>query len=382
MADNGAVSPRVSGAALTAVPVVLGVVASLAGWPIGIDSAVYRAGAVSLVHGWPLYGGSAPVDAGFVALPYTYPPASVLAFLPLALFPASLAWGLLGACSLAALVWIVHLARGAGRLTPSTVGLAALFVLVEPVFRTVSLGQVNLLLVALVMADVLVARRSGGVLIGVAAAIKLTPLIFVGHLIAVGRWRDAGRAVAVFVGLQASMLLVAPSDVTTYWRRLVFSAAGAGNVRWSDNQSLYGLLLRLVLPAWTWVAVAVALAPPAWWLVRRLRRGGDALGALLVSAGFGLLISPVSWTHHWVWCVPLIVVLWTRATTTAERVAVGALCAVFGSWSVLALPGGRDPAGGWSVLDAVLGNVYLLAAFAVIAVVLARTRRVAVAAAG
>lgn len=367
---------------LTAVPVVVGVVASLAGWSIGIDSAVYRAGALAVVHGFPLYDGSAAVGPGFVPLPYTYPPASVLAFLPLTLLPATVSWGLLGGLSVAALVWIVHVARGGGRLAASTVGFAALFVLVEPVFRTVSLGQVNLVLVAVIMADVLVARRSGGVLIGVAAAIKLTPLIFVGHLIAVGRWRDAARAMAVFVGLQASILLVAPSDVATYWRRLVFAAAGADNVRWSDNQSLYGLLLRLGLPAWTWVPAAVALAPPAWWLVRRLHRGGDDLGALLVSAGFGLLISPVSWTHHWVWCVPLIVVLWTRASTTADRVVVGALVAVFGSWSVLVLPGGRDPAAGWSMLDALLGNAYLVAAFAVIAVVLVRAHRVRQARAG
>lgn len=375
-------NPRASAVALAAVPVVVGIVAAVAGLPIGIDSAVYRAGALALLHGSPLYDGSAAVGDGFVALPYTYPPASVLVFLPLALFPATVSWGLLGACSLAALVFVVHIARGSGRLTASTVGLAALFVLVEPVFRTVALGQVNVLLMALVIADVLGVRRFGGAGVGVAAAVKLTPLIFLLHLVAVGRCRDAVRALAVFVGLQASMLLVAPSDVATYWRQLVFGAADAGNAGWSDNQSLYGLLLRLGVPAWTWLPAVAALAPPVWWLVRRLHRHGDDLSALLVSAVYGLLASPVSWTHHWVWCVPVIVLLARRAASTAQRVAVGALVAVFAGYTVLALPGGRDPSAGWSPLDDVMGNAYLLATVGVIAVVLTRARRVAAVNAG
>ncbi|MPY77469.1 MAG: DUF2029 domain-containing protein [Actinophytocola sp.] len=355
--------------ALAAVPLLVGVLGWLADWPLGMDSAVYRAGALTLLHGDPLYDtDTLAFEPAWAQLPFTYPPAAALWFVPLAPLPAPLAWGALGAISIAATGLVVTLAM---RATPSSgllargplvaVALTAAVLLLEPVWRTVSLGQVNLILLALIIVDVLVlsarGSRAGGVLIGVAAAVKLTPLIFVPHLLFTGHWRDALRALATFVVLQAAMLTVIPHDVVRYWTKAVSDPTRIGTIHWSDNQALNGLVLRLSGNAPWSMAVAlgigVLLAAPAVWLMLRYHRRGEDLRAVLVTAGYGLLVSPVSWTHHWVWVIPLLVTL----LAVAPRVAA-AMVVVFGSYVLLILPGGRDP-DGWSVLDHVLGNAYL-----------------------
>lgn len=354
---------------LVALPLVVGIVGWLQGWPLGMDSVVYRAGASTLLDGDPLYDTPTlpAYEPEWALLPFTYPPAAALLFVPLAPLPIPVAWGAIGAVSILCLAVVVRLTVRAVApkvaLGASLALLTAVAILLEPVWRTISLGQVNLILLALVMVDVLVVcargSRWGGVLIGVAAAVKLTPLIFVAYLVFTGRWRDALRAVATFAGLQGVLLLIAPHDVVRYWTHAVNDPSRIGTIHWSDNQSLNGLMLRLTDGA-SWslaaaLAVGALLAVPAVLLMLRFHRSGEPLQALLVTAFYGLLISPVSWTHHWVWCVPLLILL----AAQARWYAVGVLAVVFGSYILLILPGGRDPDLGWSVLDHVLGNAYL-----------------------
>lgn len=358
-------------ALLAALPLVVGIVGWLSGWPLGMDSVVYRAGANTLLDGDPLYDTPTlpAYQPDWALLPFTYPPAAALLFVPLAPLAIPVAWGALGALSvlcLALVVWLTLRAVGMRFFTnaaTATVVLTAPAIVLEPVWRTISLGQINLVLMALVMVDVLVigarGSRWGGVLIGVASAVKLTPLIFVAHLVFIGRWRDAVRSVLTFVGLQAVLLLISPHDVIRYFTHAVNDPKRIGTIHWSDNQALNGLVLRLTDGA-SWsllaaLAVGLVLAPPAVLLMRRFQLRGEPLPALLVTAFYGLLISPVSWTHHWVWAVPLLIVLlvrarwWVTATPTV----------VFASYLLLWLPGGRDPDLGWSIVDHVLGNLYL-----------------------
>lgn len=356
---------------------MLGIVGAFAGWTLGMDSAVYRAGALTLLHGDPLYNtDTLAFEPSWALLPFTYPPAAALLFVPLAPLPIPIAWGAIGAVSVLALAAVVRLAlrevpRRPGSVLAATgiatVVLTAASLVLEPVWRTLSLGQVNLVLLALVMLDVLVVSargsRWGGVLIGVASAIKLTPLIFVAHLLFTGRRREALRALGSFAALQGLMYLLIPYDVTRYLTHAVSDPTRIGTIHWSDNQSLNGLLLRLTdsAPWSTAVALAAgaALAVPAGWLMLRFHRQGDALAAMLVTAFYGLLVSPVSWTHHWVWVVPMFVLLIARMSDSRDSIGVSALVVVFGSYVLLVLPGGRDPEQGWSVLDHLLGNAYL-----------------------
>jgi alpha-1,2-mannosyltransferase len=157
------------------------------GWPLGVDSAVYRSGALAVVHGEALYGHLTATPAWSPDLPFACPPVAALLFLPLASLPTQLAWGVMAILTALALATVIRLA-GAARYA----WLLPVVLLMEPVWRTIGLGQVNVLLMALVVVDVLALRgsRYGGLLIGPAAAVKLTPLIFVLHLVITMRWAD------------------------------------------------------------------------------------------------------------------------------------------------------------------------------------------------
>jgi alpha-1,2-mannosyltransferase len=90
----------------------------------------------------------------------------------------------------------------------------------------------------------------------------------------------------------------------------------------------------------------------------RWRRGDRVLGTCLGAMAM-LLASPVSWSHHWVWAVPVALVLWERS-----RYAGAAWIAVFVSRPVLWPPWGQHREYAWEPLDHLVGNAYLLAALA------------------
>ncbi|WP_439376758.1 glycosyltransferase 87 family protein [Amycolatopsis lexingtonensis] len=364
-----------------------GVVGWLAGWHLGADSAVYRAGALTLLHGDPLYTRDVLTALpDWVRLPFTYTPAAAPLFLPLALVPSGLVWGVIAVLSVVGLMVVVTVVSSStghasllGRSRWALPAGTAIALALEPVWKTLFLGQINLILMAFVVLDVLVlsARRSrwAGVLIGVAAAIKLTPLIFVPHLFFTGRWKDGLRALGTFVALEAVMFAVIPVDAARFWRDSATDPSRVGSVHWIFNQSLNGLVNRAsALAPWSLavaVGVAAVLAVPAVWLVVRLHRRGEDAAALLVTAFYGLLLSPVSWSHHWVWCVPLLTLLVVKARWWAAA----AVAALFLSQIVMLVPNGGDREFGWGLGWWVLGNVYVLAAAAGILGLAARELR-------
>ncbi|WP_410569104.1 glycosyltransferase 87 family protein [Amycolatopsis sp. cmx-4-61] len=365
---------RVFAGGLALLVLAFGVVVWLAGWHLGADSAVYRAGALTLVHGDPLYTRDVLTALpDWVRLPFTYTPAAAPLFLPLALVPSGLVWGVIAVLSVVALMVVITVVSSPpgrasllGRSRWALPAGTAIALALEPVWKTLFLGQINLILMAFVVLDVLVlsARRSrwAGVLIGVAAAIKLTPLIFVPHLFFTGRWKDGLRALGTFVALEAVMFAVIPVDAARFWRDSATDPTRVGSVHWIFNQSLNGLVNRASeLAPWSLavaVGVAAVLAVPAVWLVVRLHRRGEDAGALLVTAFYGLLLSPVSWSHHWVWCVPLITLLLVKARWWAAA----AVAVLFASQIVMLVPNGGSTEFGWGLGWSVLGNLYVLAA--------------------
>ncbi|MGH3760907.1 glycosyltransferase 87 family protein [Actinophytocola sp.] len=383
---------RTAALALFAIPaamLVAGVVSWVIDWRLGVDSAVYRSGALALLTGEPLYDNDfLSAEPPWARLPFTYPPTGALLFVPLALFPTQVSWGVLAAISVLALALVVRvgiqtLPSRPAWLTPArtTIVLTILALGIEPVWRTLFLGQINLILMALVVTDVLVlgtvtgrARHLGGVLVGVAAAVKLTPLIFVPHLWLIGRRTDAVRALGTFVVLQALIFAIIPHDFTRFWTVAVTDPARTGPTFWAGNQSLNGLVLRLSdLAPWALAAaigIGAVLAVPAVHLARRFHNAGRPLAALLVTAFFGLLLSPVSWSHHYVWVVPLIVLLLSRLPDhprVRDVAGLGAIVLVFASCVLLIMrtsdpsrPPGVKPELEWTPPEVVLGSVYLL----------------------
>jgi alpha-1,2-mannosyltransferase len=392
--------------ALFAVPAVVlavGIVSWVIDWRLGVDSAVYRSGAVALLTGEPLYDNMfLSAEPPWARLPFTYPPTSTLLFVPLALFPTQVSWGILGALSVLGLATVVRVAIQNVPTRPTwmrpaqtTIVVTVLALGLEPVWRTLFLGQINLILMALVVVDVLVLGRSrhfGGVLVGVAAAVKLTPLVFVPHLWFTGRRMDAVRAVVTFAVLQLLIFAIIPHDFRKFLT--VTDPERTGPTFWAGNQGLNGLVQRLSdLSPWSneiSIAIGAVLAIPAFVIARRFHRAGQALPALLVTAFFGLLFSPVSWSHHWVWIVPLLVYLlsrlpeplphgWARVKALS---GVGSIVLVFASCVLLIMrtsdpnrPAGEKPELEWTPPEVVLGSAYLLVPIVAGVLVLTRARR-------
>jgi alpha-1,2-mannosyltransferase len=376
---------------LAAVPLVFlayGLVAWQRGWPLGVDSSVYRAGAVLFLHGHSLYDVN---DLGYLHLSFTYPPAAGLLFTPLAALPAPLAWAVMASASVLALAVVIRIAVAAvpyWRFPAawSTLVLTIAMLCLVPVWRTIGLGQVNMLLMAMVAWDVLAitdrGSRWGGLLTGVAAAVKMVPLVFIAHLYLTGKRAAAARGLALFAGLQGLALVIAPQD-RAYWTSYMFQTGRIGPAQFPANQSLDGLMARLsdVSPwsshaAW---AIGGVLAVPAVMLMLRCHRHGHDVPALCVTACFGLLLAPVSWLPCWVWIAPVVVVLlsWWQATwrgvgqgraTRWERWAragaVTAVIAVFTSTYAVPISQQRHRTLG-SFWFFVLSNPYVLTTIAI-----------------
>ncbi|HEX4701963.1 MAG TPA: glycosyltransferase 87 family protein [Pseudonocardiaceae bacterium] len=302
-----------------------------------IDLAVYRAGARAVLDGKPLYPG-----AVWHGLNFVYPPIAAIAFIPFALLPTIVAEILAGAANLALLAFVcrtslIMLGEVPGRRLTSLVLLACgvLFWL-DAVRTTVYLGQVNLALLAMVLWDMSRpdGRRTKGVMIGIAAGIKLTPLIFVVFLLCTRRFRAAAIAGATFAGTILVGFLVLPGATGAFWfgGRFADATRILPDLASPHNQSLFGLLARAgATSLWPWFAVAVAAG--ALVLAVRAARRGEHLLAVTLCGLASPTVSPYSWDHHWVFLVPLALFIAYRLATEPRHLywlvpAVPLLCTV------------------------------------------------------
>ncbi|MGX1567003.1 glycosyltransferase 87 family protein [Streptomyces sp. NPDC055506] len=263
---------------------------------------------------------------------FTYPPFAAVAMLPMALLDlrAAIAAALL--LNLAALAVILRLLSGPGWRRHGWYGwalIACLLALFEPLRDTFSFGQVNLLLLALVFTDAALLAtgrgRLAGVGIGLAAAIKLTPALFIGLLLVARRWRAAALATAVALGATALAAWVDADASRFYWTDALWDTSRIGRLGYVSNQSVQGILARLGEPDRAVWAVAVLLILGVWALrVRRAVAAEDWTAAFALTGLAACLVSPITWVHHLVWLLPSFAVL---VRTGHPRIA-GALYAV------------------------------------------------------
>ncbi|MFD9092707.1 glycosyltransferase 87 family protein [Streptomyces collinus] len=274
------------------------------------DLLVYRAEGAAVSHGGDLYG----ITVTEWRLPATYPPFAAILFVPASGVPVPvLKAAFLAGNALLLAVLVALSARLAGR-RPSPARLrtaTALALWLEPVFQTVLFGQVNLAIACLVLWDLTrpPGARARGLAVGLATGIKLTPAVFAVHLLLRGHRREAATAAAGFAGTVALGLLVLPAASADFWTRRLFETGRVGKAWIVDNQSLRGLADRALhgpAPDPAWLLAALAVGAAGLWLAARAR---EERHGVLMTAGTALLVSPISWTHHWVWCVPLLAVL-------------------------------------------------------------------------
>ncbi|MEV6306851.1 glycosyltransferase 87 family protein [Actinoplanes sp. NPDC051861] len=251
------------------------------------------------------YGFTYPPFAGIVMLPMAYLPfplVVVIACVGTVVTTAMLVWWLAGPL-IREREWTPWFAYAVA------LSLALAF---EPVRETITFGQVNTLLLALVAADMLFGvargRKWAGVGIGLAVAIKLTPGVFILYLLVTRRW----RALATAIGTAAAATLLAGAvfvdESREFWTSALWDTNRVGLLHYLSNQSERGLLARLpidTIEAKVWLAAVVATL--AGWAWRVARAPEDVVGGLALTGVLGCLISPVTWIHHCVWLIPALV---------------------------------------------------------------------------
>jgi alpha-1,2-mannosyltransferase len=353
--------------------------------PMMVDLEVYRQAGAVLLAGGDFYDLPGPLQ-------FLYPPFAAVLALPLALLPATvvqLGWTAAGALALVAILhrfglkgWVLSLAG------------SAVVYLVEPVVQTLTFGQLGIFLVALVVLDLapgprVFSRRllPEGALTAVATAIKLTPAIFVVYLLLVRKFRAFWVAVVTGVVVTLISFAVVPAASYKFWTRLAHGDTGLGHsIIYYTNQSVMADIVRIFglgqTPAIVGLVLSAAVAVAGLWAATLWHRLGDVRLAVNLCGVAGLLASPVSWLHHFVWVVPLAMSLVERRPIGRRRLPTWylALGWVFVGWIVVApftdLPNGADVELQWTWSQHLLASITALVGLVLLAgaILIARPR--------
>ncbi|SER71664.1 alpha-1,2-mannosyltransferase [Lentzea xinjiangensis] len=303
-----------------------------------IDLRVYWSLTPHLLGGdlYEVYSPHSPPD---FPLPFTYPPFGALVFLPMTWLPWGVAQWTFRVLSVLCLYWVVRVAlrlvAGEAWTTCArpwrqrAVLWTAVLLWMMPVFHTLEFGQINLVLAGVVLAA-MAARddRVAGAGVGLASGVKLVPAISGLYLLATRRFAAAAWSVAAFLVSVGLGFLVNVEQARQYWFLLFADPGRVGPVATAHNQSLRGALSRSfghdVGMSWPWLVTAAVAVVIAAFALRAAVRAGDALMGVLSVQFLGLLLSPISWDHHWVWVAPLLIwsvhrkiATWARATLLA-----------------------------------------------------------------
>jgi alpha-1,2-mannosyltransferase len=281
-----------------------------------IDLQIYRWAGLLAVHSGDLYGGYFPHRH----LPFTYPPIAALTFGVMAAIPMPVLMWLITAASISCLTATLWLTWGklgyqCSARAAATLAAASVTSWLAPVLHTLWLGQINLILMFVIVADLSLAdtARFKGVGVGLAAGFKLVPLIFIPYLLLTRRFRAMSVSLVTFALTIAISQILLPGQSQQFWfGGLFLNLSRSGNIAYVGNQSLHGTLVRLMgvqsaeQPYWLVISVIIGVAGlllAAW----TARRGNEMIG-ILTCGLTGLLISLISWSHHWVWVAPALVV--------------------------------------------------------------------------
>lgn len=341
----------------------------------GGDLMTYRFGGLRVLHGEPLYATEIP-DAGW----FTYTPFAAMLFAPLgfvSLGTAKIIWFLVNLSALFAIIWRCWRVLGFSANGPLAVACAGMNLVawdIQPIHGTLWQGQVNLVLAAIIIWDL--TRPQGarwrGWSVGVASGVKLTAVIFVPYLLISRQWRAAIAAVTAAVGTVALGWIVLASDSSDYWLGAVRTTGHIGSLDHPANSSIGGMLSNIStpqpMPTWLWVLLAGAAALLGMAAAWRAHQAGRELLAVTVVGMVGCVVSPLAWTHHWVWTVPLMVLLvnqimtavgtarWRWATVTA---VIAALVSMWWYWGLYVRAMRIDPQFGSYITawDAVIAHM-------------------------
>lgn len=311
-----------------------------------VDLAVYRAAGEVVWNGnSAIYADDFGSQTG-TFLPFTYPPIAALLSVPLAAFPLGIDY----------VIWIAVsgwlFARYVGREILTTrlgrvVGLALIVAVafwILPVTETLILGQLGILLTLGCIAGSTGRHSWTAAVIGVLAAVKLTPLLFILYFALTRQWRRLAWSLGAFAGATAVGFVALPSESWQYFTELIGRGDRIGDPGYYSNQSIAGALARLGVEGIPWVVLAGAVLIAGLWLARRWFLAGSPVGGAIAIGLTTVLISPISWQHHAVWIVPGLILIYKTSTAKPVTITLGVLLFL----SLLRLPqwaSGADPVG-------------------------------------
>ncbi|EQD87977.1 membrane protein [Saccharopolyspora erythraea D] len=351
-----------------------------------IDGEVYRLGAKALLAGRDVYGDLPATESG-LSLPFIYPPFAAILFAPLALVPKVASTAAIMLVSHLALLVTLYVLLSASTFLVAhrdkvllvTAAVLPLATVTEPVMETLTYAQINIVLMALVAVDCLW-RVDGdrrlpyprGLLIGIAAGLKLTPAAFLLFLVLRRDGRMIITAALTFVATALLGFAVTFANAREFWTREVFSTSnvsfgpkftGDATV-YAGNQSLRSLLTKLGVPAPTVFFVllaAVVLALAVAGMVHAIRQR-DLPMAVTINGVLALLVSPISWSHHWVWAIPALLLLAGGAFTRRDWALLLATTLAAGFFTLgphWKVPQGQGKELRWNFFEHLIGNSYV-----------------------
>lgn len=296
----------------------------------GGDLDVYRHGGQQLLDGRALYDTELPGGGWF-----TYPPFAGIVFIPIALmsFPAAqVIWMAISLTALAMTIWRCATVLGYRpdlRLGLLTIALSLAAVDIEAVRGTLWQGQINLVLMSMIVWDLTrpPSARLRGWSVGIAAGIKLTAVVFIPFLFFTRQWRAGFTALGAALTTAALTWCVLPTDSATYWLHAVFQTDRIGPLTHPGNFSIGGVLSTLTAPApmptvWWMIAIGAA-AILGFVAAQRAQQFGHPLLAITLIGMLSCTVPPLAWGHHWVWTVPLLAILVDRAVRSTGPARAG-----------------------------------------------------------
>jgi alpha-1,2-mannosyltransferase len=360
--------------------------------PYRIDIDIYQMGGQAWLDGHPLYTGDVLFNTPIgLKLPFTYPPLAAIAFCPFAWLhmpAASVAITLLtllllivsttivltrldvwaGSNALPGPAWVRRLWLAVMIVVPATLWL-------EPISSNFAFGQINVVLMTLVIADCLPRHTPWprGLLLGLGIALKLTPAVFLLFFLLRRDGRAALTALASFAVATLLGFALAWRDSWEYWTHTAHNTARIGDAALNTDQNIAGALARLGLGEQErfllWAGACLLVLAVTVWAMQRVLRAGEPALALVCVALFGLVVSPVSWSHHWVWVLPAVLVTavlaWRRRNVALAVLSVAGVALM--RWTPIdLLPKHHEATANW--WRQLLGMSYVWWALAVIVV--------------
>lgn len=341
-----------------------------------VDFEVYRMGGQHVL-GSGLYTSHVTVSTG--NLLFTYTPLAAMLFWPFSHLPTGVGQDIWDITNVVVLTALIAVSSAAAHRRPlmrsdwhlALISLAPMGLLLWPVRYDFKLGQIDIVLVLMIVTDLTIGiswrgkRLPQGVLVGLAAAIKLTPLIFVPFLLVTRQWHAAKNTALTFMAATGLMMALAPRSSWNYFTKYAFDVRRIGDSSITNNQTLRATLARAGLAhshAVVDLLLVVVLCAGVALAALAFHRSSTLLGVLLCAAT-GLLVSPISWEHHYVWCVPLFVWLVTGVDRPRRGVVWAALTAIV----FMVIPPGQSD--GLNVMWYVRENAYVLATVVFMALV-------------